>query len=70
VFSFLFYVLIDLRVFIIPSCKKDVLLVVFQVGTLDPKAADEENCTGNASEGNNNVWYIYSNYLQFSLQYL
>ncbi|KAK7374446.1 hypothetical protein VNO80_07876 [Phaseolus coccineus] len=28
-----------------------------QVGTLDPKAADEENCTGNASEGNNNVWW-------------
>ncbi|TKY65282.1 WRKY transcription factor 12 [Spatholobus suberectus] len=28
-----------------------------QVGTLDPKAVDEENCTGNASEGNNNAWW-------------
>ncbi|XP_027352905.1 probable WRKY transcription factor 12 [Abrus precatorius] len=28
-----------------------------QVGTLDPKAVNDENCTGNASDGNNNAWW-------------
>ncbi|XP_014497188.1 probable WRKY transcription factor 12 [Vigna radiata var. radiata] len=28
-----------------------------QVQTLDPKPVDEENCTGNATEGNNNSWW-------------
>ncbi|KAK7394589.1 hypothetical protein VNO78_15121 [Psophocarpus tetragonolobus] len=28
-----------------------------QVGTLDQKAVAEENCTGNAGEGNNNAWW-------------
>ncbi|KAJ1443648.1 WRKY domain [Sesbania bispinosa] len=28
-----------------------------QVGTLDPKAVNDENCTGNASDGNNNSWW-------------
>ncbi|KAL1322554.1 hypothetical protein HN51_067560 [Arachis hypogaea] len=29
-----------------------------QVGTLDPKAMNDENCTGNSSEGNNNItWW-------------
>ncbi|KAI9078175.1 hypothetical protein QN277_024650 [Acacia crassicarpa] len=27
-----------------------------QVGTLDPKAVNDENCTGNASDGNNTWW--------------
>ncbi|KAI4356611.1 hypothetical protein L6164_000621 [Bauhinia variegata] len=27
-----------------------------QVGTLDPKAINDENCTGNASDGNNTWW--------------
>ncbi|KAG4937346.1 hypothetical protein JHK85_052265 [Glycine max] len=30
-----------------------------QVGTLDPKPVEDENCTGNGSDqGNNNTWYI------------
>ncbi|KAK7340446.1 hypothetical protein VNO77_21149 [Canavalia gladiata] len=28
-----------------------------QVGTLDPKAVNDENCTGNASDGNNSAWW-------------
>ncbi|KAK9273701.1 hypothetical protein L1049_018511 [Liquidambar formosana] len=27
-----------------------------QVGTIDPKAVNEENCTGNASDGSNSWW--------------
>ncbi|KAL6322912.1 hypothetical protein AAG906_021817 [Vitis piasezkii] len=27
-----------------------------QVGTLDPKAVNEENCTGNANDGSNSWW--------------
>ncbi|KAK7295268.1 hypothetical protein RJT34_18174 [Clitoria ternatea] len=27
------------------------------VGTLDPKAINDENCTGNASDGNNSAWW-------------
>lgn len=29
-----------------------------QVRTLDPKAVNDENCTGNTSDGGNNTWYI------------
>lgn len=34
-------------------------IVWIQVGTLDPKAANDENCTGSASDGSNS-WYTYT----------
>ncbi|KAL5123363.1 RGG repeats nuclear RNA binding protein A [Glycine soja] len=34
------------------------LIINYQVRTLDPKAVNDENCTGNTSDGGNNTWYI------------
>ncbi|KAG5079769.1 hypothetical protein JHK86_003834 [Glycine max] len=32
------------------------LIINYQVRTLDPKAVNDENCTGNTSDGGNNTW--------------
>ena len=41
-----------------------------QVRTLDPKAVNDENCTGNTSDGGNNSWYILLATTTFCFQYL